>query len=297
MVAAITRPDQNNSLGTPARSGSGSAFPTGRRSTGLDRVDPLGDAVTMIENVTPLQVLASLTLVALALVLGLVLDLGVTKRLVVAVARAAVQLVAVGLLFGFIAEAGRAMMLAWLWVAAMVAITAVVARRASAPELPGGGPVAGAAVAATVGICLAVIFGLAVLDYTPVNVIVIAGITMQRHAVAGVGGQPGDGRAGGASGPAGGDAVARTVEGPDHPSQRRPDRANRAHPQIERTNVVGLIALPGAMTGLLLAGADPIDAVLVQLIVMYLVLGAVATSVIITVVSGMRGLLPPETSA
>ncbi|MGB5756206.1 MAG: ABC transporter permease, partial [Acidimicrobiales bacterium] len=66
----------------------------------------------MIENVTPLQVLASLTLVLLALVLGLVLDLGVTKRLMVAVARAAVQLLAVGLLFGFIAEAGRAMVLA-----------------------------------------------------------------------------------------------------------------------------------------------------------------------------------------
>jgi len=59
-------------------------------------------------------------------------------------------------------------------------------------------------------------------------------------------------------------------------------------PQIERTNVVGLIALPGAMTGLLLAGADPIDAVLVQIVVMYLVLGAVVTSVIISVVVGMR---------
>jgi putative ABC transport system permease protein len=65
-------------------------------------------------------------------------------------------------------------------------------------------------------------------------------------------------------------------------------------PQIERTNVVGLIALPGAMTGLLLAGADPVDAVLVQLIVMYLVLGAVATSVITTVVGGMRHLFTPD---
>ena len=59
-------------------------------------------------------------------------------------------------------------------------------------------------------------------------------------------------------------------------------------PQIQRTNVVGLIALPGAMTGLLLAGAEPLDAVLVQIVVMYLVLGAAVTSVIISVVSGMR---------
>jgi len=52
-------------------------------------------------------------------------------------------------------------------------------------------------------------------------------------------------------------------------------------PQIERTKVVGLIALPGAMTGLLLAGTDPIDAIIVQLVVMFLVLGSVATSVLI----------------
>jgi putative ABC transport system permease protein len=50
-------------------------------------------------------------------------------------------------------------------------------------------------------------------------------------------------------------------------------------PQIEQTKAVGLIALPGAMTGLILAGVDPVDAVQVQLAVMYLILGSVATSV------------------
>jgi len=43
---------------------------------------------------------------------------------------------------------------------------------------------------------------------------------------------------------------------------------------------VGLIALPGAMTGLLLAGVDPVDAVVVQLIVMYLIVGAAAVCVV-----------------
>ena len=49
-------------------------------------------------------------------------------------------------------------------------------------------------------------------------------------------------------------------------------------PQIETTKAVGLIVLPGAMTGLILAGVDPIDAVQVQAAVMYLVLGSVATT-------------------
>ncbi len=49
-------------------------------------------------------------------------------------------------------------------------------------------------------------------------------------------------------------------------------------PQIESTKAVGIIALPGAMVGLILAGVEPVDAVRVQLSVMYLVLGSVATT-------------------
>jgi putative ABC transport system permease protein len=59
-------------------------------------------------------------------------------------------------------------------------------------------------------------------------------------------------------------------------------------PQIERTKVVGLIALPGAMTGMLLAGVDAFDAVLVQLVIMYLLLGSVGLAVVtvVTVIAG-----------
>ena len=49
-------------------------------------------------------------------------------------------------------------------------------------------------------------------------------------------------------------------------------------PQIETTKAVGIVFLPGAMVGLILAGADPIAAVRVQLAVMYLILGSVATT-------------------
>ncbi|NND75564.1 MAG: iron export ABC transporter permease subunit FetB [Ilumatobacter sp.] len=49
-------------------------------------------------------------------------------------------------------------------------------------------------------------------------------------------------------------------------------------PQVETTKAVGIVALPGAMVGLILAGVDPVDAVRVQISVMYLVLGSVATT-------------------
>lgn len=38
---------------------------------------------------------------------------------------------------------------------------------------------------------------------------------------------------------------------------------------------VGIVALPGAMTGMILAGADPLDAVLFQIVVAYMLLSAV----------------------
>jgi putative ABC transport system permease protein len=52
-------------------------------------------------------------------------------------------------------------------------------------------------------------------------------------------------------------------------------------PQIEQTKIVGIVALPGTMTGLLLAGVDPMDAVLIQAAVMFLILGSVAVTTVV----------------
>lgn len=232
--------------------------------------------------------LASLLLVACAAGVGWWLHLGVTRKLIIATVRAGVQLLLVGLLLNFIIESSGAHLWAWIWVIAMVLITAGVAKR-RAPQIPGGGLVAFIAVTAATGVCLAVIFGFGIIEYEPITLVVIAGITIGntlpsivlagKQLVTGL--RDGRGRieallalgfdVAGVTRIAGGD-IARTA----------------LIPQIERTNVVGLIALPGAMTGLLLAGTDPIDAVLVQIVVMYLVLGAVALSVVTTIALGIR---------
>jgi len=65
-------------------------------------------------------------------------------------------------------------------------------------------------------------------------------------------------------------------------------------PQIESTRAVGLIFLPGAMTGLILAGVDPLDAVLVQMVVMYLILGSVTVVATVVALSGVRRLFTPD---
>ncbi len=45
-------------------------------------------------------------------------------------------------------------------------------------------------------------------------------------------------------------------------------------PIVDTTKTVGIIKLPGAMTGMILAGASPLKAVQLQLIVMYMLVGA-----------------------
>jgi putative ABC transport system permease protein len=49
-------------------------------------------------------------------------------------------------------------------------------------------------------------------------------------------------------------------------------------PIVDSTKTVGLISLPGAMTGMILAGASPLKAVQLQIIVMYMLVGAAAFS-------------------
>ena len=65
-------------------------------------------------------------------------------------------------------------------------------------------------------------------------------------------------------------------------------------PQIESTKAVGLVFLPGAMTGLVLAGVDAADAVSIQLAIMYLILGCVATNVVVIGLGLTRRLFTPD---
>jgi putative ABC transport system permease protein len=52
-------------------------------------------------------------------------------------------------------------------------------------------------------------------------------------------------------------------------------------PIVDNTKVVGLVALPGAMTGMLLAGASPFEAIRLQLVVMYMILGGDAFAALV----------------
>ena len=59
-------------------------------------------------------------------------------------------------------------------------------------------------------------------------------------------------------------------------------------PIINSMSAAGIIALPGMMTGQILAGADPIEAVRYQILVMFLIAGGTGFGVFLAVVAGSR---------
>lgn len=238
--------------------------------------------------------LASLTLVAAAVAISIRLRIGVERSILWAAARATVQLIAVGLVFTIIFESGLAQLWAWLWVAVMVGVATYVVRR-RAPRVPGVTLPAFMAVAGSGLLSVVVVFGFGVLELEPVRLVVIVGITLGNSLPSAVGGvaqtvafvrgRPGEVEALLALGSKR-EHVVRYVA----PQTARLALVN----QIERTKVVGLIALPGAMTGLLLAGVEPLDAVVLQLLVMLIVLGSVAVSILATVLSIAAAAVSPD---
>lgn len=240
-------------------------------------------------------VLASLSLVILAVALARGLSLRIERELVGAALRAAVQLLLVGFVFAAIFDSSQASSWAWLWVGLMVTVaTGVVVRRAE-HRMRRLLSTTAVAVLGSAGISIAVTFGFGVIDYGPVSLVVVAGITI-------------------------GNAVPSAVLGVNQSVSLCRDHIgeleavvslglNRQQivrflaprmarssliPQVERTKVVGLIALPGAMTGLLLAGVDPVEAVVIQLLVMYLVLGTAAVCVVAVVTTVTRAAITDD---
>jgi putative ABC transport system permease protein len=222
-------------------------------------------------------VAASLVLVAVAVGLSYWQGLKVERSILWAAARAAGQLFVVGFALTIVFEGWVG--LAWLWVAAMVVVAALTVRH-RAPEVPNAFWLALVANGMVAVVSLAVIFGLHIFPVEAQAIIPLSGmmignsmaatVVVARRVVAELREHRAEVEARLALGQPWGDASKPYV---------REAMRTALLPQIESTKVVGLIALPGAMTGLILAGTPPAQAVQVQVAVMFLILGSMATSV------------------
>lgn len=224
---------------------------------------------------------ASVVLVAVAAAIAARERLGVTREILVAAARAGVQLIAVGALLGLLfVHAGVLGALAW--VAAMVVVAGQVAGRRGA-----GVPRAAACATAGVGVgaaaTLGVLLALRVVTaearvVVPVGGMVVSG-AMQAAAIvlrryreqAAAERNQVEARL----------ALGLPAEQAFAPQMRSALRTALI-PNIDGTKVVGLISLPGAMTGLILAGVPPLTAIRYQVVVMWMLLAAAALAALVT---------------
>jgi len=222
---------------------------------------------------------ASLVLVVVALALSGWQRLRLGRSILWAAARAGVQLLLVGLALRLILDPDASVWWAWLWVGLMVVFAGRVIRN-RAREVPGAALLGTVAMLAVIVVSLAVVFGLGIFPVQGRTIVPLAGmmignsmtscVLVGRRIVAEITERREEVEARLALGLSSADAVRPFV---------RAALRTALIPQIESTKAVGLVFLPGAMTGLVLAGVDALDAVEVQLAIMYLVLGSVATSV------------------
>jgi len=64
-------------------------------------------------------------------------------------------------------------------------------------------------------------------------------------------------------------------------------------PLIDQTKTTGLVAFPGIMVGMLLAGAAPVDAVRLQLVLLYVLLGGTSIAALVSVMLAYRAFFTP----
>ncbi|GGO64409.1 ABC transporter permease [Nonomuraea cavernae] len=68
-----------------------------------------------------------------------------------------------------------------------------------------------------------------------------------------------------------------------------PAAAQALVPALDQTRTVGLVTLPGVFVGMLLGGASPIEAGIVQLVVLVALLAAEAVATVVTIELAVRG--------
>ncbi len=243
----------------------------------------------MVEgDVTWIGLALSLALVAVALAVSLRERLRLERDLLVSVARSAGQLLLVALALQLVVEPDTPLVWSWLWVAGIVLFAAATVRR-RAPQLPGAFAIALGANAITAAVSLGLTFGLGIFPVEGRTVVPVAGMVVGNSmkacvvVVQALAGLIADRRA---------EIEARLALGLTGAEAARPvvRRSLRLaiSPQIENTKALGIVFLPGAMTGLILAGVDPLDAVLVQLALMWIILGATVVTTATTALAGTR---------
>ncbi|KAK9706017.1 hypothetical protein RND81_07G099200 [Saponaria officinalis] len=224
---------------------------------------------------------AALVVVALAVLLSYFQQLGLERDMLYSIFRAFLQLSIIGFVLQFIFSQTNVawIILAYLFMVSIAGYTAGERGK----HVPGGKYVAGASILIGTSITMLFLVLLDVFPFTPRYIIPVAGmmvgnsmtttgVTMKRLR----------------------DDIKTQMNLVETalalgatPRQATVEQVKRAlvialSPVLDNAKTVGLISLPGAMTGMIMGGASPLEAINLQIVVMNMLLGASTTSSIIS---------------
>jgi putative ABC transport system permease protein len=244
-------------------------------------------------DISPGDVAASLALVAVAVGIAAWRQTDLERDIGIAVVRSFIQLTAIGYVITLIFEQDN-LLFVFALIAVMVGFGAFTAR-ARARRVPGAmlPLVIGLSLAAAA--TLGLVVGLGIFEpearyLVPVGGMVV-GNAMTASAVAL--NRLGDEFHDSAGRIEATLALGATAREAALPAVRRALRSGTIA-LIDSTKTTGLIFFPGTMVGMLLAGADPTDAVRLQLILLYVLLGSVAIAALVSTALAYRNFFTPS---
>jgi putative ABC transport system permease protein len=243
-------------------------------------------------DISLMELVATLALVAIAAAVSFWRRAELERDLGIAVVRSFLQLTAIGFVIQAIFDSDSLWLVAAL-LAAMVAFGSATAR-GRAKGVPGAlGPIA-LALTVAAAVTLGLVLALGVFEAEPRYLVPVGGMVIGNSMTAA--------------------AVALNRLADEVREQARRIEATLALgatsrqaarglvtrslrsgliPLIDQTKTTGVVFFPGTMVGMLIAGAEPVDAVRLQLILLWALLGSVALAALIAVSLGYRGFFTP----
>jgi UDP-glucose/iron transport system permease protein len=238
------------------------------------------------------QVAAALALVALAVAISRWRQADLERDIAVAAIRSFIQLTAIGYAIELIFDADTIWLVLAL-LAAMVLFGAITAR-GRARRVPGSFWPLLIALATAGATTLGLVVALNIFEPTPRNLVPVGGMVIGNAMTAAavalnrLGDEVADSRAR----IEGTLALGATAREAATPIVRRALRSGTIA-LIDSTKTTGLIFFPGTMVGMLLAGAEPADAVRLQLILLYALLGSVSIAALVATTLAYRNFFTP----
>jgi putative ABC transport system permease protein len=238
------------------------------------------------------EVAASLALVAVAVAVSLWRRADLERDIGIAVVRSAVQLIAIGYVINFIFDQDS------LWfVIALIAVMVVfgaLQARARAKRVPDAFWPLLLALALAAAATLGLVVALGVFKPEPRYLVPVGGMVVGNSMIAAAVAlnRLGDEISAHARALEATLALGATSTQAAGPLVRRSLRSGMIA-LVDSTKTTGLIFFPGTMVGMLLAGADPTDAVRLQLILLWTLLGSVSLAGLIATTLAYRNFFTP----